>query len=334
MNGYIPSVSAALVMSIVTMFCWGSWSVTQRKCGDWRFESWYLDYCWSIVVGTLFVVLLLGGVTHDGWNAQNYFNMLSDPPLTAIGWALFAGIVWGAGNFLLAAAIRLAGLALAFPIGIGLSLALGTILAYITNPSATAHPTYLFIGLFLILLAIGANGLAHATKHAHIPHTNLKRGVVVAVVCGILISLFPFPFNFAFDQGLSGEAGAFYMTIGAFVTSLILLPYFMRHPLVPNEKPIGFAEYKRANTAWHFWAALGGLIWSIGMVFNLVVASQPKFSVAIAYTLGQCAAMVAAIWGIFVFKEFKNAPKRAHQYLGLMFALFILGIVFLSQAIG
>lgn len=332
--GYVPSVAMALVMSIVTMFCWGSWSTTQRKCGNWRFEAWYMDYTWSIVAGTFFVGLLLGGVTPDGWDIHNYFQMLTTPAMSAIAWALFAGVVWGAGNFLLAAAIRLAGLALAFPIGIGLALALGTILAYVTNPSATAHPKFLFIGLALVLLAIIANGLAHATKHAHTPSANLKRGVTVAIVCGVLIALFPFPFNFAFDQGLSGEAGAFYMTLGALAINSILIPYFMRHPLVPNDKPTGFLEYKRARSSWHAWAALGGLIWSVGMVFNLVVASQPKFSVAIAYTLGQCAAMVAALWGIFVFKEFKNAPARAYQYLVLMFALFISGIVFLSQAIG
>ena len=332
--GYVPSVPVALVMSIVTMLCWGSWSVTLRKCGNWRFEAWYIDYSWSIVAGTFVIGLLLGGVTPTGWSLQNYFNMLFDPPLTAIYWALFAGVVWGAGNFLLAAAIRLAGLALAFPVGIGLALALGTMLAYFTNPSATAHPNYLFIGLALVLLAIGANGLAHATKHARIPSANLRRGVIVAVICGVLISLFPFPFNFAFDQGLSGEAGAFYMTIGALLISSILIPYFMRNPLVSKDKPIGISEYKRANSAWHAWAALAGLIWSLGMVFNLVVASQPKFSVAIAYTLGQCAAMVAAIWGIFVWKEFKGAPIRAYQYLGLMFVLFISGIIFLSRAIG
>ncbi|MEK7059176.1 MAG: GRP family sugar transporter [Patescibacteria group bacterium] len=321
-------------MAIITMFCFGSWPATQRKCGDWRFEAWYLDFAWSIVAGTFLVGLLLGGVSPSGWSANNYLHMLSSAHTSAIVWALFAGIVWGAGNFLLAVAIRLTGLALAFPIGIGLALALGTSLAYVTNPSATAHPMFLFIGLVLVLLAIGANALAHTTKHAHIPTDNLKLGVAVAVICGVLIALFPSPFNFAFDNGLTGEAGALYMAIGALIINAFLVPYYMRHPIVPNQKPIGLFEYGRAKLTWHLWAALGGLIWATGMVFQLVVANQPKFSVAIAYTLGQGAVMVAAIWGIFVWKEFAGAPKRAHQYLALMFLLFIVGIIFIAKATG
>jgi glucose uptake protein len=332
--GYIPPVSIAYFMSFLTMLGWGSWSVTQRRCGNWRFEAWYIDYSWSIVAGTFIIGMLLGGVSPSGWNFQQYWQMLTDIKQSALMWALFAGIVWGAGNFLLAAAIRLAGLALAFPIGIGLSLALGTMLAYITDRSATAHPVFLFAGLVLIVLAIICNGLAHATKHAHTPTANLKRGVIVAIICGVLIALFPFPFNFAFKAGLSGEAGAFYMTIGALLINIILVPYFMRHPLVPSDKPSSLREYSRAKPAWHAWAALGGLIWSVGMVCNLVVANQPKFSVAIAYTFGQCAAMIAALWGIFGWKEFKGAPGKAHAYLGLMFALFLSGILLLAQATG
>lgn len=332
--GFVPSVPVAFLMSIVTMIGWGLWSTTMKKCGNWRFETWYIDYSWSIVAWTLLIGIALGGVSSAGWSLSAFYNGITTAHAGAIGWALFAGIVWGAGNFLLAAAIRLAGLALAFPIGIGLALALGTVLAFATNPSATHHPVFLFIGLGLVILAIIANGFAHATKHAHIPTNNLKKGVIVAIICGILISLFPFPFNFAFREGLSGYSGAFIMTIGALLINVLLVPYFMRHPLIPGEKAIGVAEYKRARLDWHVWGAVAGLIWSVGMVFNLVVANQPKFSVAIAYTLGQCAAMIAAIWGIFVVKEFAGAPAKAHRYLGTMFALFIIGIVFLAKATG
>lgn len=321
-------------MSIITMICWGLWSVTMRKTDNWRFEAWYMDYIWSIVAGTFIIGTILGGVSSQGWHADAFLNSVLHSNPTAIGWALFAGMVWGAGNILLVTAIRLAGLALAFPIGIGLALALGTVLAYITNPSATSKPLNLFIGLGFVLLAIGANSLAHTTKHAHIPSSNLKRGVQVAVICGVLISLFPFPFNFAFASGLNGYTGAFFMTVGALVVTIPLLPYVMRRPLIPKEKPITFAEYKRAKPAWHAWAALGGFIWSMGMVFNLVVANQPKFSVAIAYTIGQCAAMVAAIWGIFIAKEFQGASNKTYQYLGVMFVFYIIGIIFLATATG
>jgi glucose uptake protein len=332
--GFVPSVPVAFLMSVVTMVCWGLWSTTTRMTGNWRFEAWYIDYIWSVVASTFVIGVVLGGVSSGGWHPEAFITGIFHVNFEALMWALFAGIVWGIGNILLVSAIRLAGLALAFPIGIGLALALGTFLAYSTNPAATHRPVFLFIGLGCVLLAIGANGLAHAAKQTHTPSASLKRGIQVAALCGVLIALFPFPFNYAFAHGLTGYTAAFFMTVGALVSTTILLPYSMRHPVAPKEKPITFIEYKRAKPSWHIWAAVGGVVWSIGTVCNLVVASQPKFSVAIAYTLGQCAAMVAAIWGITVGKEFKDIPLKVYGFLAAMFVFYLIGIVFLAMSTG
>jgi len=124
------------------------------------------------------------------------------------------------------------------------------------------------------------------------------------------------------------------MTIGALMCPILLVWFVTKRPLVPGQEPIGPGEYRRAERSWHGWAWLGALIWSTGTVSNLVVAYQPDFSVAIAYTLGQCAPVVAAVWGSSCGRSSGGAPKRVHLCLLGMFTMFVVGILFVSMAIG
>lgn len=333
--GFVPTVPVAFLMLFISMIAWGSWTNTHKKCGDWRFEGFYIDYIASVVAATFVLSIVLAGFHSEGWSPMQFVNNFADNTTSGMLWALSAGLVWGIGNLLLVIAIELAGLAIAFPLGVGFAMVLGTFLSYITNPAATKHPEFLFLGLFLATLGVVANALAYRTKEkANTSKKSLKRGVIIALLTGIFLGLFSFQFNFAFNNGLSGYEGAFFMTIGGFISTAILLPLFMKKPLVPGKKAIGIAEYKRAKPSWHFWAIVGGFLWSVGTVFNLAVAATPNFSVAIAYTLGNCAPMVAAIWGIFFWKEFKGAPRESYLYLILMFCLFIFGILMLAKAAG
>lgn len=333
--GFVPSIPVAFAMLFISMIAWGSWTNTQKKTGNWRFEGYYWDYTWSTVVSTFLLAAFLGGFSDAGWAPFQFLSNFSNNSVSGTVWALSAGFIWGIGNLLLIVAIALAGMATAFPVGVGLALVLGTFLAYITNPAATQNPESLFLGLFIVALAILANALAYRSKEkANTQNKSLKRGIIISLLSGFFLSLYAFPFNFAYQQGLTGYEGAFFMTIGGLLSTSILLPYIMKKPLIPGEKPVGLSEYTRAKPSWHVWGFIGGFIWSIGTVFNFTVASAPNFSVAVAYTVGNCAPMVAAIWGIFVWKEFKGAPRESYLYLVLMFGLFIAGIIALANAAG
>lgn len=333
--GFVPSVPVAFILLIITMIGWGSWTNTHKKCGNWRFEAFYWDYIFSVIISYFILCFILGGFNQTGWSPTQFFSNLAATPVQAMPSALFSGFVWGFGNLLLVVAIELAGLSVAFPVGIGLALVMGTLLAYITNPAATKHPEFLFFGLFIVILAILSNSLAYRAKEKAGSHSkNLKRGIIISLLCGVLIGLSPFPFNYAFGLGMTGYTGAIFFGIGGLVSTLILLPIMMRKPLVPGEKAISVAEYKRGKPAWHLWAIFGGFVWAVASLFNLIVGSMPDFSVAIAFTLGNCAPMIAAMWGIFVWKEFKGAPRESYLYLVLMFGLFLAGIIALANAAG
>ncbi len=333
--GFVPSVSVAFVMVFITMLCWGSWANTMKKCGNWRFEGYYWDFTLSLATTLFLLAFGLGSVTSTGWSPADFLDSLINTNPKSSTWAIFAGAVLGIGNIFFIAAISLAGIAIAFPLAIGLAIVVGSTLAYFTNPSTTSNPTYLFIGLFLVILAVLANAKAYQIKEGGAQRGKyLKRGIVISIICGVLISLYAFPLNYAFKEGLTSYSAAVFVGAGFLLGTLVVLPILMRKPLLPNQPSIGIAEYLRAKPSWHFWAILGGIVWAIGTTFNLVVSSQPKFSVAIAYTLGQCATMVGALWGIFVWKEFKGSSSKANIYLGLMFVLFIVGIISLASATG
>jgi glucose uptake protein len=85
-------------------------------------------------------------------------------------------------------------------------------------------------------------------------------------------------------------------------------------------------DYGRGRRIWHWWGILGGFIWCTGAVLNFVASHAQIIGPAISYTIGQGATMVSAVWGVFVWKEFANAPRAARMLIPLMFVFFLVGL--------
>src|SRR5450830_1331969 len=135
---FIPqSYTLAIILCIITMICWGSWGNTQKLTGkSWRFELFYWDY----VIGILLFSILLGFTL--GSNGESGRGFIED-----IRQADGKNIL-NASNILLVAAMAIAGMAVAFPVGVGIALALGVIINYVFAPQGNA--TWLFGGVSLI----------------------------------------------------------------------------------------------------------------------------------------------------------------------------------------
>ena len=88
--------------------------------------------------------------------------------------------------------------------------------------------------------------------------------------------------------------------------------------------PTSYAEYFKGRLPVHLVGVLGGVIWGIGNSLNLIAAG--KAGPAISYGLGQGATLVAALWGVFIWKEFRGAPKAVSTLIAAMFVLFVVGI--------
>lgn len=358
----------ALLLAFLTMICWGSWANTFKMAGKWRFELYYFDYAFGVLLAAIVAGLTFGSM---GDELTFWDNLTLTASKRAMAWALAAGAVFNLANMLLMGAISIAGMAVAFPIGIGLALIIGTAWSYGLNPQGNI--IYLAAGCFLVLSAVVVNALAYqgaATKRAQEeaerkraneainespvadpdPKSYRRRakevkekdavgtpfkGIALAVFAGLLMgSFYPLlEISREGEIGLGSYSAVFVFAAGVFLTTFVYNLYFMNLPV--QGPPVEFFRYFQGNLVQHLLGVLGGIIWCVGMVCSLVVASTPKsvnVGPAVSYALGQGATLVSALWGILVWREFKGAGSSTMGLLALMLLLFVAGLTAISLA--
>jgi len=308
------------------MLCWGSWGNTQKLAGKtWRYELFYWDYVIGVLLFSLINAFTLGSIGEAG---RSFIPDLMQADLTNIGSAFLGGVIFNLANILLSAAIAVAGMSVAFPVGIGLALVLGVIINYFG--SQKGDPLFLFLGVGLVTLAIVLNALAYK-KTASGDQKVTSKGILISILAGLLMSFF-YRFVAAsmdlenFESPAVGMmtpyTAAVIFAIGVFLSNFIFNTIVMKKPI--SGEPTNYKAYFSGKFSIHLVGILGGIIWGIGNSFNLVAAG--KAGAAISYGLGQGATLVAALWGVFIWKEFKNSPKGTNLKLAIMFVLFLLGI--------
>ena len=321
----ISSYSLAVVFTIITMLCWGSWANTQKLAGKtWRFELFYWDYVIGIFLMSLLFAFTLGSIGAEG---RSFLKDFAQADATSLAGAFLGGVIFNLANILVVAAIAITGMAVAFPVGIGLALVLGVILNYIYKPDG--NPIVLFIGVALVTLAIILDALAYkklAGKGNKIP----LKGILLAIVGGILMSLFyRFVAGSMADSFANPEAGKLtpytalvVFACGILVSNFLFNTILMKKPF--EGKAVNYGHYFKGRLPIHLVGVLGGIIWCVGMSFSIIASGQAGY--AISYGLGQGATLVAAIWGVFVWREFKGAPKGVNALLTFMFLAFLAGL--------
>lgn len=321
----IEQYPLAVLFCIITMMAWGSWANTQKLASStWRFELFYWDYVFGILLFALLLGLTVGS---SGEAGRPFLEDLSQVQRNYLGYALLGGVLFNAANILLVAAITIAGMSVAFPVGIGLALVIGVVVNYMDSPVGNA--TLLFSGVALVALAI----LVNARAYKKLSQTQNKipvKGLVLSVVAGCLMGLFykyvalsMFP-DFANPETgkLSPYSAVFVFALGILASNFVFNILLMRKPVEGPRLPMG--SYFRGSGRDHLMGLLGGMIWCIGMSFSILASD--KAGPAISYGLGQGATVVAALWGIYIWKEFRGAPKGVPAMLNVMLALYILGL--------
>jgi glucose uptake protein len=329
---YIPQTySIAIILCVVTMLCWGSWGNTQKLAGkSWRFELFYWDY----VIGILLFALLLGfTLGSTGENGRGFLEDIKQAELGNIVKSIIGGVIFNASNILLVAAMAIAGMAVAFPVGVGIALALGVIVNYVSTPQGNA--TWLFGGVALIVAAIIIDAIAYK-KHS----TNMKKvsgkGILLSVSAGVLMSLF---YRFvassmvtSFEAPEVGKltpySAIFFFAIGVLISNFLFNYIIMKKPF--EGSPLSFSDYAKGSLGVHLTGILGGVIWNVGMSMSIIASGEAGF--AISYGLGQGATLIAALWGVFIWKEFKGASKSVNMLIFFMFIAYLVGLAFLVYA--
>jgi glucose uptake protein len=322
----VQNYAMAIALCVVTMLCWGSWANTQKLANKtWRFELFYWDYVIGILLFSLISACTLGSFGESG---RSFLTDIQQASGSNIGSALLGGIIFNAANILLSAAIAIAGMSVAFPVGVGIALVLGVVVNYAA--AQKGDPVLLFGGVVLIVVAILFNAWAYHLKSQGSGKAPVK-GIVLSIVAGVLMAFF-YRFIAAsmdLENFVSPEAGkmtpytaVFIFSVGIFLSNFVFNTILIRRPFVGE--PTSYAAYFKGKFGTHITGIAGGAIWGLGNSLNLIAAG--KAGPAISYGLGQGATLVAALWGVFIWKEFKGSPVNVNGKLGLMFLLFIVGI--------
>jgi glucose uptake protein len=328
----INDYPVAVAFCIVTMLCWGSWANTSKiSTKDWPFPLFYWDYSLGLIVAALLFGLTIGSSGADG---RGFMPDLQQADLNSLLSAFVGGIVFNISNLLIVAAISVAGLSIAFPIGVGLALVIGVVVNYIKQPQG--NPLLLFTGVLLVVVAMVVNAVA-GSKVAASRSSSQTKGIVLSVLAGIIMGFF---YRFVADSmilnfmkpetgKLTPYSAVLIFSVGVFLSNFVWNTYFMYRPVDGNKST--YKEYIVNGTMKrHLIGLAGGLIFNTGFLFNLIASD--KAGTAISYGLGQGSTMIGAAWGVFVFKEFKGAPSSISRYLAFMFITFIIGLGFIVAA--
>jgi glucose uptake protein len=315
---------AALFLMVLTMLCWGSWANTLKLCPGYRFQLFYWDYAIGLLLATVVWGLTAGSLGHAG---PAFMEAVAHAQWHSILFALCGGLVFNVANLLLVAAIEVAGLAVAFPVGIGLALVIGAVSSYLVTPAA--NPLLLFGGVALVTVAIVLDAAAYRKREATAKATT-TRGIVLSLVAGVLMGgWYPIATH---DLGAASSPGpyaiALFFAIGVLLSTIPANLLLMAKPL-DGKPPVDGSGYWRAPFGWHLAGLFGGAIWCVGAVANFIasVAHLAKpIGPAVSYSIGQGATMVSACWGVFVWHEFAGAPRAAKLFLFFMFIFFLLGL--------
>ena len=326
----VTDLVPATLLCVLTMLGWGSWANTQKLAGkdQWAFPLFYWDYAIGVFVLGVVFLFTAGSFGPAGMNAVENLRQADMP---CLGRAFSSGALFNLSNILLVVAIDLSGMAVAFPIGVGLALVIGTLGSYMANPKGT--PALLFAGVALILLAMILSALAYR----RLPQTERRawaKGLVFAILAGCLMGFF-YP---QLAKSVSPDFQSAPIRVGKLTpyTALavfglgLLASNFILNSIFLRVRGLRYRQYFQGSARLHSLGFLGGLIWMLALSANLVASGV--VGPAISYALGQGATLVAAIWGVFVWKEFQLAPKGSNRLIALMFAAYAGGLALVGLA--
>lgn len=322
----INSYALAIIMCIITMICWGSWANTTKLTdgSKWPFQLYYWDYCIGIVIFSVIFALTFGSFGSEG---RSFFADISQAKVHYLFLAFLGGVIFNLGNILLVAAIDLAGMAVAFPVGVGIALVLGVVVNYLGLPKG--NPVILFSGVAAIVIAIILTAIAYGKLNKNT--TDKIKGLITAIFAGIVMGGFyrfvasSMSSNFSTPETglLTPYTALVLFSIGIFISSFVWNTIMMKKPV--SGQPVQGSQYFSGTCKEHGAGILGGIVWSLGMSFSILASSQAGY--AISYGLGQGATMIAVIWGVFIWKEFASANRATKNLLFAMFVFYIIGIV-------
>lgn len=320
----------AVAVSFLTMLCWGSWAnaqkLTNRQVPTTIF---YRDYTYGILITSIVLAFTFGSFGSAG---RSFIADLRQADTQALFMALMGGFVFNVANILIVAGVELAGLSVAMPVGVGVALILGVIVNYLRAPAGNLF--LLGVGILAIGGAVVLGAMACRAR-SETGGAVSSRGLVLSLVGGFLMSFFFYFLGEAMASDFASPAAGllspysalFLFAVGVVISTPFYLPILRKYASMPADGDIWYVDVSRKN---HRIGQLGGVIWCLGMASSLLASGTAGF--AISYGLGQGATLIAVLWGVFLWREFRGAPRSSNRYLMMMGACYVLGLVLIIAA--
>ena len=337
------SYNTVLFLMILSLLCLGSWASAFKFAGKWRFELFYLDFALGLLVAAAIVAFTFGSLGYDG------FNFLDDVQHAGKRQWLYvfvSGLIFNLGNMLLISAVSVGGLAVAFPMGMGMALLLGTGLGLTSRPAGLC--LVLGMGCLLILTSIIVNAISYRIKGVA-QHEALARagrakstrrpspvkGIILAMAAGLLLGGFVplMEKSRQGDLGLGPYAAGFLFALAVFLSTFVYEIFFVNLPVEGD--PVELGAYLTGSMGQHLAGFVSGCVWFAGTILAWVCASVPEAmqpQPTVRSLLSQGAPVLAALWGIVVFREFKDGDMRVKVLAALMLVLLVCGMAMLDLA--
>jgi glucose uptake protein len=337
------SYAVTLALIVLGMLCWGSWASLYKATGKLRYELFYFDFAIGLCISALICAFTFGSFGFDGFTFMDDL-IHAGKKQDLIG--LLAGAVFSLGNMLLLAAVAEAGMATAFPIGIGVAIVIGSAWQIILKPGENlalllAGCVAIIFGVIVATAAYRAymlsrvddlvrTGQQKTTKRQVSP-----KGAAIAIVGGLILGSF-MPLV---SDAMSSEIGVgpyslcVMFALGAFFSTFFFNLFFMNLPI--TGAPLEIFDYFKLTGRQHLLALISGVVWMCGLLASLISAAAEGGALvgsALSYGLFQGSVLIATLWGLLYWKEFAGADTRVRSMLLVMLVLLVCGIGMIAIA--
>jgi|SRR5271157_1219689 len=337
---------AALFLSILGLVCLGSWASAYKLAGKFRYELFYVDFALGAALLAVIYAFTVGtlGVNLDG---LSFLDDLGNAGKRQWLFGFLAGIIFNLGNMLLMSSVSVSGMAVAFPAAFSMALIVSTVVNILGGGPA-GNTTLLLAGCGLLLLvvivdAITVNmlgvlrheALARAGTAKSTRRPSSMKGVILAVVGGLLMgACLPLVDRAReSDIGMGPYTLMVLFSLGMLLSTLVFSVFFFNLPAEGD--PVGIKDFLKARPVTHGKGLLAGAVWCTGALALWVTAQAPdvlRDSRALAFFLSQGAPLVAALWGLLVWREFRDGDVRVKTMSVVMLVLLACGLALLALA--
>ncbi|MDR0989050.1 MAG: multidrug DMT transporter permease [Prevotellaceae bacterium] len=330
------TVPAALLCCLLCALCWGSWANTQKQAAvrNCSFELFYVDFVVGFSLSILLASLLPGTSSSRFFTAL--FYDLMHPHWNSIGYVMLSGLVWSLGNLLLIAATTVAGMAVSMSVGLSLSWSGAIALQYLLYPHQVSDPPWLLASVLFVLLALGLAAKAYQLQISS-KAGKVGLGISLSLLAGIVILFFygltwravsPSYFSGA-GGSMTPHSALFFFACGALAGAPLFCSFAIRYPLMGRPKQ--WKSYFTTPFRLHLIGWSGGIIWAIGAVgcFYGLTYAPPLLAFVLCNAL---APLIAMVWGLHRWKEFKGSPRPALRLMIWVFILLVAAPVCMMMA--